>query len=73
MSVSMPALRRGGVRGNPFVAYFLNRLDAKGRISKGNISISASFRAVLTRDGVEGLCIHPWLDIQSPRSHGGGK
>ncbi|MEP3257744.1 MAG: division/cell wall cluster transcriptional repressor MraZ, partial [Roseibium sp.] len=36
-----------------FVSHFTNRLDAKGRIS-----IPASFRAVLARDGFEGLyCI----------------
>ncbi|MEP3046283.1 division/cell wall cluster transcriptional repressor MraZ [Marinobacter alexandrii] len=33
-----------------FVSHFTNRLDAKGRVS-----IPASFRAVLTRDGFEGL------------------
>ncbi len=36
-----------------FVSHFTNRLDAKGRVS-----IPASFRAVLARDGFEGLyCI----------------
>ncbi len=43
-----------------FVSHFTNRLDAKGRIS-----IPASFRAVLTRDGFEGLYIHPSLDQQA--------
>lgn len=33
-----------------FVSHFTNRLDAKGRVS-----IPASFRAVLVRDGFEGL------------------
>ncbi|MDN3720076.1 hypothetical protein QW131_15015 [Roseibium salinum] len=36
-----------------FVSHFTNRLDAKGRVS-----IPAPFRAVLARDGFEGLyCI----------------
>jgi len=43
-----------------FVSHFTNRLDAKGRIS-----IPAPFRAVLTRDGFEGLYIHPSLDQQA--------
>ncbi len=43
-----------------FVSHFTNRLDAKGRIS-----IPASFRAVLTRDGFEGLYLHPSLDQQA--------
>src|SRR3954467_3408888 len=34
-----------------------SRLDAKGRVS-----IPAPFRAVLARDGFEGLYIHPALD-----------
>jgi MraZ protein len=40
-----------------FVSHFTNRLDAKGRVS-----IPASFRAVLMRDGFEGLYVHPSLD-----------
>jgi MraZ protein len=40
-----------------FVSTFTNRLDAKGRVS-----IPASFRAVLARDGFEGLSVHPALD-----------
>lgn len=40
-----------------FVSTFTNRLDAKGRVS-----IPASFRAVLTRDGFEGLYCCPTLD-----------
>jgi MraZ protein len=40
-----------------FVSNFTNRLDAKGRVS-----IPASFRAVLARDGHEGLCVLPSLD-----------
>jgi len=43
-----------------FVSNFTNRLDAKGRVS-----IPASFRAVLARDGYEGLCVLPSLDSQA--------
>ena len=39
-----------------FVSQFTNRLDAKGRVS-----IPASFRAVLARDGHEGLYVYPSL------------
>jgi MraZ protein len=40
-----------------FVSHYLLRLDAKGRVS-----IPASFRAVLARDGFDGLYCHPALD-----------
>jgi MraZ protein len=40
-----------------FVSNFFGRLDAKGRVS-----IPATFRAVLARDGFEGLYLHPALD-----------
>ena len=43
-----------------FVSHFHNRLDAKGRVS-----IPASFRAVLMRDGFEGLYVHPSLDADA--------
>lgn len=43
-----------------FVSHFQNRLDAKGRVS-----IPASFRAVLVRDGFEGLYVHPSLDADA--------
>ena len=43
-----------------FVSTFTNRLDAKGRVS-----IPAGFRAVLTRDGYEGLYCCPTLDRQA--------
>src|SRR5947209_5560858 len=43
-----------------FVSHFTNRLDAKGRVS-----IPAQFRAVLTRDGFEGLYVHPSLDAEA--------
>lgn len=39
-----------------FVSHFTNRLDAKGRVS-----IPASFRAVMSRDGFEGLYVYPSL------------
>jgi MraZ protein len=41
-----------------FVSQFTNRLDAKGRVS-----IPAPFRAVLAKDGYEGLYVHPALDF----------
>jgi MraZ protein len=40
-----------------FVANFTLRLDSKGRVS-----IPGAFRAVLTRDGFEGLYCYPALD-----------
>jgi MraZ protein len=43
-----------------FLSTFTNRLDAKGRVS-----IPASFRAVLMRDGSEGLYCCPTLDAQA--------
>ena len=42
---------------NRFFSNFTNKVDAKGRIS-----IPASYRAVLARDGFEGLYVHPSLD-----------
>jgi MraZ protein len=48
-----------------FVSNFVNRLDSKGRVS-----IPAPFRAVLARDGFEGLYLHPALD--SPALDAGG-
>ncbi|WP_029032643.1 division/cell wall cluster transcriptional repressor MraZ [Salinarimonas rosea] len=50
---------------NRFVSNFTNRLDAKGRVS-----IPATFRAVLARDGFEGLYVHPALD--APALDAGG-
>lgn len=52
--------RRGLGLVDRFVSHFTNRLDAKGRVS-----IPASFRAVLARDGFEGLYVHPSLDAQA--------
>ena len=40
-----------------FVSHHMLRLDAKGRVS-----VPASFRAVLARDGFDGLYCHPTLD-----------
>ena len=48
-----------------FVSHFTLRLDAKARVS-----IPASFRAVLARDGFEGLYCYPALD--RPALDGGG-
>ena len=41
-----------------FVSQFTNRLDAKGRVS-----IPATFRNLLAKDGYEGLYVHPALDF----------
>lgn len=43
-----------------YVSNFSNRLDAKGRVS-----IPASYRSILTRDGHPGLLVHPSLDLQA--------
>ncbi len=48
-----------------FVATFVNRLDQKGRVS-----VPAPFRAVLARDGQEGVYCYPALD--RPAIDGGG-
>ncbi len=40
-----------------FVSHYMLRLDAKGRVS-----VPAQFRAVLARDGFDGLYCHPALD-----------
>src|SRR4051794_35360639 len=50
---------------NRFVSNFTNRLDSKGRVS-----IPAPFRAVMARDGFEGLYVHPALD--APALDAGG-
>lgn len=42
-----------------FVGRITNRIDRKGRVS-----VPASFRQVLTRDGFEGLFCYPSLDMQ---------
>jgi MraZ protein len=43
---------------NRFVSQYTNRLDAKGRVS-----LPAPFRALLAKDGFEGLYVHPALDF----------
>ena len=43
-----------------FLSTFTNRLDSKGRVS-----IPAQFRAVLARDGFDGLYCCPTLDSQA--------
>ena len=43
-----------------FLSNVTNRLDAKGRVS-----IPASFRGVLGRDGFEGLYVYPSLEAQA--------
>jgi MraZ protein len=48
-----------------FVATYTNRLDQKGRVS-----VPATFRAVLARDGETGLYCYPALD--QPAIDGGG-
>jgi MraZ protein len=50
-----------------FVSHHVNRLDAKGRVS-----IPASFRAVMARDGFEGLYVHPSLDAEALDCGGNG-
>ena len=50
-----------------FVSSFTNRLDAKGRVS-----IPASFRAVMARDGFEGLYVHPSLEAHALDAGGNG-
>jgi MraZ protein len=40
-----------------FVSHYMLRLDSKGRVS-----VPASFRAVLARDGFDGLYCYPALD-----------
>ena len=49
---------RGAALMDRFVSNFTSRLDAKGRVS-----IPASFRSVLTKDGYEGLYVHQGLDL----------
>ncbi len=43
-----------------FRSHCTNRLDAKGRVS-----IPAAFRAVLTRDGFEGLYVYPSIESEA--------
>src|ERR1700736_1113894 len=50
-----------------FVSHFSLRIDAKGRVS-----IPAPFRAVLARDGFEGLYCYPALDRPALDAGGNG-
>ena len=50
-----------------FVSNFTNRLDGKGRVS-----IPAPYRAVLARDGFDGLYLHPALDSLALDAGGNG-
>ena len=50
-----------------FVSHHVLRLDAKGRVS-----VPASFRAVLARDGFDGLYCHPALDRPALDAGGNG-
>ncbi len=49
-----------------FVSSFTNKIDAKGRVS-----VPASFRNVLTKDGFEGIYCYPSLD--QPALDAGGR
>lgn len=49
-----------------FVSSFTNRIDAKGRVS-----VPASFRTVLAKDGLEGIYCYPSLD--APALDAGGR
>jgi MraZ protein len=50
-----------------FVSHHVLRLDAKGRVS-----VPAAFRAVLARDGFDGLYCHPGLDRPALDAGGNG-
>jgi MraZ protein len=50
-----------------FVSTYFQRLDTKGRVS-----VPASFRAVLVRDGFEGLYCYPALDRPALDAGGNG-
>jgi MraZ protein len=50
-----------------FVSHFVNKLDAKGRVS-----LPAPFRAMLLKDGYDGLYVHPALG-QPTLDCGGGR
>ena len=54
------ALAGLGVEGFGFVSHYTSRLDAKGRVS-----IPAAFRAVLAREGTDGLYIHHALALEA--------
>jgi MraZ protein len=54
------ALAGLGVEGFGFVSHYTSRLDAKGRVS-----IPAAFRAVLAREGTDGLYVHHALALEA--------
>ena len=43
-----------------FVSTFTNRIDTKGRVS-----VPATFRTLLARDGFEGVYVYPALDMEA--------
>jgi MraZ protein len=49
-----------------FVSTFTNKIDTKGRVS-----VPASFRTVLAKDGLEGIYCYPSLD--APALDAGGQ
>ena len=49
-----------------FVSTFTNKIDSKGRVS-----VPASFRAVLVKDGLDGIYSYPSLD--APALDAGGQ
>src|SRR6478609_8257071 len=49
-----------------FVSAFTNKIDTKGRVS-----VPASFRSVLAKDGLDGIYCYPSLD--APALDAGGK
>lgn len=50
-----------------FVSTFTNKIDAKGRVS-----VPASFRTVLAKDGAEGIYCYPSLDAPALDAGGNG-
>jgi MraZ protein len=49
-----------------FVSAFTNKIDTKGRVS-----VPASFRSVLAKDGLDGIYCYPSLD--APALDAGGQ
>lgn len=60
-------MARSGIGMERFVSSYGFRLDAKGRVS-----IPAPFRAVLARDGFDGLYLHPSLEAYALDAGGHG-
>ena len=59
-TVSARTKRRLACSVDRFVSTYSNKLDSKGRVS-----IPASFRSVLMKDGFEGLYVYPSLDSEA--------